>query len=113
MPGPIEEIAIIAEVFQLHVMEHHTSTEIATMLNKRGIPWERGRPWTRYVIRRMVTNPKYIGANVTNRLLAKLRGRRVTNPPQMWIRKDDAFESIVDSELFGKAVERRMRAHDF
>jgi hypothetical protein len=72
IPGPSEEIAIVAEVFHLYVVEHRTPMEIATMLNKRGIPWEGGRPWTRYVIRRMVTNPKYIGANVTNRLSEKL-----------------------------------------
>ena len=72
------------------------------MLNGRGVACEAGRPWTRYIIRRMVTNPKYIGANVSNRQSAKLLGRRVNNPPDMWIRRDDAFEGIVDPDLYRK-----------
>jgi DNA invertase Pin-like site-specific DNA recombinase len=104
IPGPTEEIAVVAEVFHLYVTEHRTAMEIARMLNKRGIPWERGRPWSRFVIQRMVTNPKYIGANVTNRMSAKLQGRRVTNPPEMWVRNDNAFEAIVDPELYRKAL---------
>lgn len=52
----------------------------------------------------MVTNPKYIGANVTNRQSTKLLSRRVYNPHEMWVRKDNAFEAIVDPELYGKAV---------
>jgi hypothetical protein len=50
----------------------------------------------------MVTNPKYVGVNVTNRQSAKLRGRRVNNPPDMWIRRDDAFQGIVDPDLYRK-----------
>ena len=67
------------------------------------IPAEGGRPWTRHIIRWMVTNPKYIGANVTNRLSAKLCSHRVSNPPEMWVRRDNAFEAIVDLELFRQA----------
>ena len=104
VPGPRDEIAIVKEVFHMYVVEHRTAMDIAEILNKRGIPWERERPWTRYVIRRMVTNPKYIGANVTNRQSTKLQSRRVTNPPEMWVRKDNAFEAIVEPELYQKAV---------
>ena len=105
IPGPPEEIKVVNEIFRLYALERRSTVEIVKMLNQRGIPCEEGRPWTRYIIRHMVTNPKYIGANVSNRLSAKLRGRRVNNPPDMWIRRDGAFEAIVDPELFQKAVE--------
>jgi DNA invertase Pin-like site-specific DNA recombinase len=105
IPGPREETEIVTEVFRQYVADRRGTQEIARMLNKRGIPCEGGRPWTRYIVRRMVTNPKYIGANVTNRLSAKLRGRRVNNPPEMWVRKDNAFEAIIDPELYRKAEE--------
>ena len=81
IPEPREEIAIVSEVFRQYVADRRGTQKIASMLNKRGIPCEGGRPWTRYIVRRMVTNPKYTGANVTNRLSAKLQGRRVNNPP--------------------------------
>jgi hypothetical protein len=51
----------------------------------------------------MVTNPKYIGANVSNRHSGKLRRRRIRNPPEMWIRREHAFEGIVDPDLFQQA----------
>jgi DNA invertase Pin-like site-specific DNA recombinase len=105
IPGPREETEIVTEVFRQYVADRRGTQEIARMLNKRRIPCEGGRPWTRYIVRRMVTNPKYIGANVTNRLSAKLRGRRVNNPPEMWVRKDNAFEAIIDPELYRKAEE--------
>jgi len=102
-PGPREEVEIVKEVFHLYADQGCGPKEIAEMLNKRGTLGEEGRPWTRHIIRRMVTNPKYIGANVTNRQSAKLQGPQVRNPPEMWVRKDNAFEAIVDPELYRKA----------
>jgi hypothetical protein len=103
IPGPANEIEIVREVFRLYAFDHLSPNDIARTLNERRVPWIAGRPWTRFVIRDMVTNPKYIGANVSNRLSGKLRGRRSRNPPQMWIRRDNAFQPIVESELFRQA----------
>jgi len=112
IPGPEEEIAIVKEVFHLYADQRLRPEEIAVLLNSRGTPCEGGRPWTRYIIRRMVTNPKYIGANVTNRQSTKLRTRRVTNPPEMWVRRDNAFQALVEADLFRKAVaESEARSH--
>ena len=102
IPGTPEEIEIVNEIFRLYTVERFSSAKIAKTLNARGVACEAGRPWTRYIIRRMVTNPKYIGVNVSNRQSAKLRGRRVNNPPDMWIRRDDAFQGIVDPDLYRK-----------
>lgn len=65
IPGPQEEIEIVKEVFRLYANQGQGPAEIAETLNRRGTPGEGGRPWTRHIIRRMVTNPKYIGANVS------------------------------------------------
>ncbi len=103
-PGPPEEIEVVNEVFRLYALEKWATTKIAKSLNERGIPCVEGRPWTRYIVRNMVTNPKYIGSNVTNRQSSKLGSRLVKNPPEMWIRKDQAFAGIVDPKLFQKAL---------
>src|SRR5262249_12923468 len=66
IPGPAQEIATVNEIFRLYAVERLSATAIADLLNKRGIPGEGGRQWSRSIIRRMVTNPKYIGANVMN-----------------------------------------------
>ncbi|HWZ30388.1 MAG TPA: recombinase family protein [Bryobacteraceae bacterium] len=103
IPGPVEEIEIVREIFRLYTSKLYSPADIARMLNERGVPWVGNRPWTRYVIRDMVTNPKYIGSNVSNRLSGKLRTLRTKNPPEMWIRLDNAFEAIVEPSVFKKA----------
>jgi DNA invertase Pin-like site-specific DNA recombinase len=103
VPGPPNEIAIVREVFDRYANKRLSPVEIATTLNGRGVPWMFGRPWTRYVIRDMVTNPKYVGDNVSNRRSGKLRSPRRWNPPDMWIRRENAFEGLVDPDLYRRA----------
>src|SRR5581483_12348779 len=67
VPGPPDERAIVREIFDMYADRRFSTSRIATTLNDRGVPWMLGRPWTRSVIRDMVTNPKYIGENVSNR----------------------------------------------
>ena len=50
------------------------------MLNGRGVLGEHGRPWTRATVHQVLTNPKYIGANIYNRRSFKLKHKRVKNP---------------------------------
>jgi len=104
IPGPREEIDIVNEVFRLYALKKWSTKEIAKRLNERGIPCVEGQPWTRWIVGYMVTNPKYIGSNVMNRLSGKLGSRRVSNPPEMWIRKDHAFPGIVDPNLYEKTL---------
>jgi len=39
----------------------------------------------------VLTNEKYIGNNVFNRASAKLKNKRIANPPDLWIRAVGAF----------------------
>ena len=74
--------------------------QIAAVLNGEGVPTDLGRPWTRGTVHQVLTNEKYIGNNVYNRVSFKLKQRRVTNPPAMWVRADRAFEAVVEPRLF-------------
>jgi hypothetical protein len=103
-PGPPCEIEIVREVFDMYANQRLSGAEIARTLNARGVPWVMGRPWTRYAIRDMVTNPKYIGCKVSNRRSSKLRGPRHWNPPEMWIRRENAFGGLVDFALYEQAA---------
>ena len=62
-----------------------------------------GRPWTRASIHQILTNEKYIGNNIFNRVSYKLKQRRVVNRPDTWVRADGVFPSIVDRALFERA----------
>ncbi len=51
----------------------------------------------------MLTNPKYVGTNIYNRKSFKLKKKRIVNPPDMWVRKEAAFEAIIQPDLFIRA----------
>jgi len=51
----------------------------------------------------VLTNEKYIGQNIFNRRSFKLKRKREKNPPEKWVRRDDAFEGIVEEDLFFQA----------
>ena len=52
------------------------------------------------MVHQILINEKYIGNNVWNKCSCKLKGRRIVNPPERWIRHDGAFQPIVDEETF-------------
>ena len=116
VPGPDDEIAVVERIYQLFVNDGKLEKEIAELLNDDGITNEDGGPWTRGRIHQILTNEKYIGNNVFNRVSFKLKEERVRNPPEDWIRCDAAFEPIVDVELFytarGMIQERSRKLSD-
>jgi hypothetical protein len=70
------------------------------LLNARGIVTDLGRAWTRGTVHQVLTNEKYIGNNVYNRVSFKLKKKRVVNPPDMWFRREGAFEPLIEPRLF-------------
>jgi DNA invertase Pin-like site-specific DNA recombinase len=100
VPGPPDEVAVVREIYDQFTKEDQSETTIADALNGRGILTDLGRPWTRATIRQILTNPKYAGANVFNRRSFKLKKQRVTNPPDIWVRRDGAFEALIRQEQF-------------
>jgi len=105
VPGPPKETDVVRWMYRAFVEESRAEAAIAEVLNERGILTELGRPWTRATVHEVLTNEKYIGNNVYNRVSFKLKKKRVTNPPEMWIRRDAAFEGVVPPDLFARAQE--------
>lgn len=105
-PGPDDEVEVVRQIFELFVRQGQLEREIAQNLNERGIATDLGVAWTRSTVHQILTNEKYIGNNVYNRISFKLKKRRVRNPPKMWIRAEGAFPAIVDPGLFQQARER-------
>jgi hypothetical protein len=96
-----------------------TEAAIAQALNDEGQLTDLNRPWTRATVHQVLTNEKYIGNNVYNRVSYKLKEHRVRNPPEKWIRAEAAFDAIVPVEAFERAREiilersRRLTDEDF
>ena len=60
VPGPGEEIETVRWMYDQFVEENRTETDIAKLLNQRGILTDFGQPWTRRTVHQVLTNEKYI-----------------------------------------------------
>jgi DNA invertase Pin-like site-specific DNA recombinase len=103
VPGPEEEVETVRWMYRQFANNGKSETEIATLLNKKSITTDQGRPWNREIVRRVLSNEKYIGNNVYARRSFKLKQRPVKNSPDKWIRAENVFEAIVDRKVFFKA----------
>jgi len=103
--GPDEEVKIVRWIYRAFIDEGKNETEIANLLNARGILTDFGRQWTRSTVHQVLTNEKYIGNNVYHRTSFKLKRKHVENPPDKWIRAEGKFEAIIEPEQFFKAQE--------
>jgi DNA invertase Pin-like site-specific DNA recombinase len=114
MPGPDPEVHVVNQIYRWFTDEGVSESEISKRLNDDGIRTDLDRYWTRATVREVLTNEKYIGNNVYNRISFKLKKHRITNQADMWIKKEGAFEAIVSPEMFYMAQDIvRARAHRF
>ena len=105
MPGPEAEQEIVRSIYRAFLDEGKTEREIADRLNAEKVTTDLGRAWTRGTVHQVLTNEKYIGNNVYHRTSCKLKRKHVINPPEMWIRADNAFPAVVDPALFARVQE--------
>ena len=100
VPGPDDEVENVRWMYRQFVDDGRLEGEIAALLDERGMKTDLDRPWTRGTVHQVLTNEKYIGNNIYNRHSYKLKETHVNNPPEKWVRADEAFEAIVDPQLF-------------
>lgn len=105
VPGPQDEVAVVRRVYAAFVEQGHREQDIAAELNSESILTDLKRPWTRGTVHQVLINEKYIGNNVWNRGSFKLKRKRVTNSPDLWVRSDGAFEALVERSMFERAQE--------
>jgi len=105
VPGSEDQIEIARWVYRVFTEKKMEESLIADDLNRRGIKTDLGREWTRSAVHGLLTNEKYIGNNVYNRYSCKLKKKTVKNPPEEWVRKDGAFEPIIEPRYFFAAQE--------
>lgn len=112
IPGPKREIAIVRSIFEWSTIEGISDGQIARRLNARNIKLE-PEPrcpdpmWNQKRVCEILTNPKYVGANVYNRKSSRLKLREVRNPQEDWVRLDGAFTPLISSERFEAAQKAR------
>ena len=104
--GLPKEIEVIQRIFREYVETRKSEEEIVRRLNREGVPNHRGRPWTRRMIDYILRNENYIGNTVYNRESFPLRGRRIKNPPGLWIRTKGSITPAIDRSIFLRAQRR-------
>jgi site-specific DNA recombinase len=87
-----EEAAIVREIFDMFVSGGETLTNIARLLNLRGIKTKGDKTWDSTKVRRLLKNPNYIG-NVRHHMDDPIRETHY----------DGLHEAILDKELFDAA----------
>lgn len=116
IPGPEEEIENVQWMYRAFCEGGMQESQIAGLLNQRGILTDLARAWTRSTVHQVLTNEKYIGNNIFNRISYKLKKRRVVNAREMWVKNEGAFEGIVEQSYFytaqGIIRERSRRLSD-
>jgi len=112
IPGPKQEVGIVKKIFHWYTTEQMSEVRIVKALNERKVPIEpearlSSPRWTRKRVREILTNAKYAGANVYNRVSSKLSQTKTKNQALNWIRLDDAFKPIVSRALFDQTQKVR------
>jgi DNA invertase Pin-like site-specific DNA recombinase len=100
VPGPSSEVRVVQQIYAWFIEDGMTEMEIAGRLNAANVSAEHGHLWTRGSVHGVLTNEKYIGNNLYNRTSFKLKKVHILNAPEMWIRKEGAFQALVDKESF-------------
>jgi DNA invertase Pin-like site-specific DNA recombinase len=103
VPGNPEEVKIVRWIFKAFVNERKVVPEIARDLNCRNILTANGHPWTPRAVRRVLSNERYTGNYVWNRISTKLSTAEIHNAPEQWVRADGVIAPIVAQSVFAAA----------
>ena len=112
-PGPPDEIRNVRRIYSMFIDNGKKEGEIASTLNSEGILSDLGRKWTIASIRQILTNEKYIGNYLFNKVSQRIEiqnpysPKRITrkNPPEDWVRYEGGFKAVVEKERFMRVRE--------
>jgi DNA invertase Pin-like site-specific DNA recombinase len=103
VPGPEREVRVVNEIYDRLIKDKWSFARIATWINSRGILTHTGARWNEARVRDILTNERYIGTNTFNKRSRKLGHSLTANPPEKWIRVENAFTPVVSRETFQQA----------
>ncbi|WP_213435164.1 MULTISPECIES: recombinase family protein [Lysobacteraceae] len=107
------DCGLIRLIFYLFVERRMSEADIARQLNWGGYPSRTGMlPWRGEMIRSILRNERYTGTTLYARRSCSLKTPWHENPPERWVRAEDAFPAVVSRDTFEKArvnLEARQR----
>ena len=103
VPGPIEEVQWVREIYRMFVGERRTVYGIARELNDRKVKYLDTSQWDYAAVHHILSHPKYMGCNVFGRTSQRLGTPSVRTAKSEWVLTPDAFAPVIDEATFGKA----------
>ncbi len=94
----VKQAETVREIFTQFLRLKNYS-KVADFLNSKNIYTVRGKLWNHKSIKRVLTNPTYVGRTAWNKRSGKLK---CSNPKEKWIVKEGQHEPIVSVEIFEK-----------
>lgn len=105
-PKNDETTETVKEIFYLFVKERYSIPDIVTRVNQKGALSANDKLWDKSKIVKILTDETYIGTRIYNRTWSRLKQKSRRNPRSQWVIVPNAFEAIIDEEIFKEAQER-------
>ena len=106
-PGPDHEVETVRWIFRRFLCRGATASSVARELNAQGVPYIGSRRWAPDSLTRLLRHELMSGIYVYNRTSRRLKGAKVCNPPETWVRLQ-VFDPIIPPELFAR-VQAKLR----
>jgi DNA invertase Pin-like site-specific DNA recombinase len=103
IPGPVDEVRCVREIYRMLIFEKLSVHAIACKLNEQGVKYIGDSTWDYHAVYAVVTHPKYTGCHVFGRTSSKLYTPTVRMPRSEWILTPGAFEPVVDHVTYCEA----------
>ena len=103
VPGPVEEVECVREIYRLFITEKQTVCSIAHELNRRKTNYIGHSKWDYFSVYSILSHPKYVGCNIFGRTSRKLGTRSVRTPRSEWVITPGAFTPVVSEATFQEA----------
>jgi DNA invertase Pin-like site-specific DNA recombinase len=97
--GSADQITVVKWIFA-QCLKGESDSWIARDLNRREVATSTGHPWNPALIYRILQNEAFIGNLVYNRVSRKLKGPRIINPPDQWIRVEGCIDPVIGASTF-------------
>lgn len=111
VPGPREEVDIVRWIFNQYAYENKGYHKIASELNERKIPSQKGGTWSASTIRAIIYNESYIGRKVWNKQDYQTKGKKWRDRSE-WIITENAHPALISKELFELCQEIAKKRHN-
>jgi DNA invertase Pin-like site-specific DNA recombinase len=103
VPGPVEEVQCVRDIYRMFIEERRAVYGIARELNRRKIRYIGDSEWDYLAVYNILSHAKYSGSNVFGRTSQKLGTAPVRTLESEWIRTPKAFAPLVNETTFQEA----------